>query len=37
MSINEILEELAKLTKDEKWQLWNVLDHELSDEERNRR
>ena len=32
MSINEILEELPKLTKDEKRLLWNVLDHELGDE-----
>jgi hypothetical protein len=30
MSINEILKELPKLTQDEKRQLWNVLDHELS-------
>ncbi len=30
MSINEILKELPKLTEDEKRQLWNVLDHELS-------
>jgi len=32
MSIHEILEELPKLTEDEKRQLWNVLDHELGDE-----
>lgn len=32
MSIQEILEELPKLTQDEKRQLWNVLDHELSGE-----
>ena len=30
MSINEILKELPKLTQDEKRQLWNVLDNELS-------
>jgi hypothetical protein len=30
MSINEILKELPKLTQDEKRQLWNVLDQELS-------
>jgi hypothetical protein len=30
MSINEILKELPKLTQDEKRQLLNVLDHELS-------
>jgi hypothetical protein len=30
MSFNEILKELPKLTQDEKRQLWNVLDHELS-------
>jgi hypothetical protein len=33
MSINEILEELFKLTESEKRQLWNVLDHELTPEE----
>src|SRR6267154_6689423 len=33
MSINEILKELPKLTQDEKRQLWNVLDHELSGEQ----
>jgi hypothetical protein len=33
MSINEILEELPKLTENEKRQLWNVLDHELTPEE----
>ena len=33
MSINEILEELPKLTESEKRQLWNVLDHELTPEE----
>jgi hypothetical protein len=33
MSINEILEELPKLTEEEKRQLWNVLDHELTPEE----
>jgi hypothetical protein len=32
MSIHEILEELPKLTEDEKRQLWNVLDHELGGE-----
>jgi hypothetical protein len=30
MSLNEILKELPKLTQDEKRQLWNVLDQELS-------
>ena len=30
MSFNEILKELQKLTQDEKRQLWNVLDRELS-------
>ena len=30
MSLNEILEELPKLTEDEKRQLWNVLDRDLS-------
>ena len=30
MSINDILEELPKLTEEEKRQLWNVLDHELT-------
>jgi hypothetical protein len=30
MSIQEILEELPKLTEDEKRQLWNILDQELS-------
>ena len=33
MSINEILKELPKLTEEEKRQLWNVLDHELTPEE----
>ena len=33
MSIKEILEELPKLTLEEKRQLWNVLDHELTSEE----
>ena len=33
MSFNEILKELPKLTQDEKRQLWNVLDHELSGEQ----
>lgn len=32
MSIHEILNELPKLTNDEKKQLWNVLDHELTPE-----
>ncbi|MBV8213723.1 MAG: hypothetical protein JOZ08_10945 [Verrucomicrobia bacterium] len=32
MSINEILEELPRLTKEEKRQLWNILDHELGEE-----
>ena len=30
MSINEILQELPKLTESEKRQLWNVLDLALS-------
>ena len=30
MSIKEILEELPKLTKEEKRQLWNVLNHEVT-------
>ena len=33
MSINDILEELPKLTQEEKRQLWNVLDHELTPKE----
>ncbi len=33
MSIKVILEELPKLTEEEKRQLWNVLDHELIPEE----
>ena len=33
MSIKEILEELPKLRENEKRQLWNVLDHELTPEE----
>ena len=33
MSIKEILEELPKLTEEEKRQLWNVLDHELTPED----
>ena len=33
MSIKEILDELPKLTEEEKRQLWNVLDHELTPEE----
>jgi hypothetical protein len=32
MSFNEILEQLPKLTEDEKRQLWNILDQELADE-----
>jgi hypothetical protein len=32
MSLNEILEQLPKLTEDEKRQLWNVLDQELAGE-----
>ena len=32
MSLNEILEQLPKLTEDEKRQLWNVLDQELGGE-----
>jgi hypothetical protein len=30
MSFKEILEELPKLTQEEKWQLWTVLDQELA-------
>ena len=30
MSIKEILEELPKLTQEEKKQLWNALNHEVS-------
>ena len=30
MSFKEILEELPKLTQEEKRQLWRVLDHELA-------
>jgi hypothetical protein len=33
MSIKEILDELPKLTEEEKRQLWNILDHELTPEE----
>jgi hypothetical protein len=33
MSFNEILEQLPKLTEDEKRQLWNILDQQLADEE----
>jgi hypothetical protein len=33
MSLNEILEQLPKLTEDEKRRLWNVLDQELAGEE----
>ena len=32
MSFNEILEELPKLTEDEKRQLWNILDQQLAEE-----
>ena len=32
MSFNEILEQLPKLTEDEKRQLWNILDQQLADE-----
>lgn len=32
MSIKEILEELPKLTQEEKKQLWNVLNHEVADD-----
>lgn len=32
MSLNEILEQLPKLTEDEKRQLWNALDQELGGE-----
>jgi hypothetical protein len=33
MSIKEILEELSKLTREEKRQLWDALEHELTPEE----
>ena len=33
MSIKEILEELPKLTREEKRQLWDALEHELTPEE----
>ena len=32
MSFHEILEQLPKLTEDEKRQLWNILDQQLADE-----
>jgi hypothetical protein len=32
MSLNEILEQLPKLTEDEKRQLWNILDQQLAGE-----
>jgi hypothetical protein len=32
MSFNEILEQLPKLTVEEKRQLWNILDQQLTDE-----
>ncbi|MGA8654944.1 MAG: hypothetical protein WB586_02250 [Chthoniobacterales bacterium] len=32
MSFNEILEQLPKLTEDEKRQLLNILDQQLADE-----
>jgi hypothetical protein len=32
MSLNEILEQLPKLTEDEKRQLWKILDQQLADE-----
>jgi hypothetical protein len=32
MSLSEILEQLPKLTDDEKRQLWSILDQELSAE-----
>jgi hypothetical protein len=32
MSLNEILEQLSKLTEDEKRQLWNILDQQLAGE-----
>jgi hypothetical protein len=32
MSLNEILEQLPKLTDEEKRQLWNILDQELAGE-----
>ena len=32
MSFNEILEQLPKLTEDEKRQLWKILDQQLADE-----
>jgi len=36
MSFNEILEQLPKLTEDEKRQLWNILDQQLADEGRRK-
>ena len=33
MIFNEILEQLPKLTEDEKRQLWNILDQQLADQE----
>jgi hypothetical protein len=32
MSFNEILEQLPRLTEDEKRQLWHILDQQLADE-----
>lgn len=32
ISLNEILEQLPKLTEDEKRQLWKILDQQLTDE-----
>jgi hypothetical protein len=32
MSFNEILEQLPRLTEDEKRQLWRILDQQLADE-----
>jgi hypothetical protein len=32
MSFNDILEQLPKLTEDEKRQLWHILDRQLADE-----
>jgi hypothetical protein len=32
MSFNDILEQLPKLTEDERRQLWHILDRQLADE-----
>jgi len=32
MSFNDILEQIPKLTEDEKRQLWHILDRQLADE-----